>query len=330
VGGTVEGDGSLRLGALRELDHAGPTDLAVVFRSDFLVRAQTSAAACLLLGDGMVVEGADRTVIRVADPDRAVDVLVLALTPDPSVVTPGIHARALVDETADVDDTAQVEAHATVAAGARIGARSRLMAGAYVGPSARIGADVVLHPYVIVGDRCQVGDRVTIHGGSVLGADGFGYRQDDSGRHQKIPQRGIVRIGDDVEIGAHVTIDRARFDETSIGPNTKIDDQVHVGHNVTIGENCALAGKVALAGSVTIGSNVLLGGASRVADGVSIGDGAMIGGAALVTRDVSPRAAVNGQPARPVRQWRREQVVARKMPDLMERLKRLERRIEGS
>jgi UDP-3-O-[3-hydroxymyristoyl] glucosamine N-acyltransferase len=195
-----------------------------------------------------------------------------------------------------------------------------------VGADAVLGADCTLSFRVVIGDRCVLGDRVLVHAGAVIGADGFGFRQDGAGRHVKIPQVGIVELGDDVEIGANTTIDRARFGTTRVGNGTKLDDQVHVAHNCVIGEHTAIAGATAIAGSATIGDHVLIGGAAAINGGAVIGSGARINGASIVVDDVEPGQAVGGSPARPVADWRRDVAAMRKVSELIKRVRSLEER----
>ena len=329
VGGTVEGPRELLLEELRPPEEAGPADLAALFRPAGLARL-SARPGCVLLPVGLdVPAGRAASLIRVADAEVALDTLVTACVPAPQPPAPGVHPSAVVEPGAQLGEGAAVGALAFVGARARLGPRCRLWPGACVGADAVLGADCTLHFRVVIGDRCVLGERVIVHAGAVIGADGFGYRQDAAGRHVKIPQVGIVELGDDVEIGANTTIDRARFGTTRVGRGTKIDDQVHVAHNCVIGEHTAIAGATAIAGSATIGDRVLIGGSVDINGGAVIGSDARINGASMVVDDVEPGQAVGGgaTPARPVALWRRDVAAARKVAELLKRVRALEERL---
>ena len=329
VGGTIEGPRDALLADLRSPEEAGPRDLVALFRPTGLARL-AARPLCVLLPVGLAFP-ADRaaSLIRVSDADTALDRLVLACAPSTHPPAPGVHPTAVVEAGSQLGSQVAVGALAFVGASARIGARTRLWPGSHVGAQAVLGVDCSIGPRAVIGERCVLGERVLVHPGAVIGADGFGFRQDREGRHVKIPQVGIVELGDDVEIGANTTIDRARFGATIVGRGTKLDDQVHIGHNCVIGEHCAIAGTSAMAGSVTLGDRVLMGGAVRVNGGTVIGAGARINGATTVVEDVEPGAAVGGSPARPVGIWRRDTVALRRLPELLRRVKALEERSEG-
>jgi len=323
-GGRVEGSAERRLARLLPPDRAGPDDLAAVFRSDTETRALESRAGCLLVGERSdFAAGETRSLVRVADASVALDALALALGPRPAQPAPGVHPGAVVQPGARIAPDAAVMPLAYVGAGAVIGPRCRLFPGAFVGEEAVLGADCELQANAVVAHRCILGERVVLKPGAVVGADGFGFRQDSEGRHHKIPQVGIVEVGDDVEIGSNTTIDRARFDSTSIGRGTKLDAQVHIGHNCVIGEHCAMAGKSGLSGSVTLEDHVLIGGLAGVASGLRLRAGTRVGGMSMVIRDTEPGSYVVGAPARPQAQWAREALGIERLPALASEVRKL-------
>ncbi|MAG56995.1 MAG: UDP-3-O-(3-hydroxymyristoyl)glucosamine N-acyltransferase [Planctomycetes bacterium] len=288
--------------------------------------AGASDATCIIASEE--IPGTAAAQIVVADPNlafaRLIDHVTRATPPEPL-----IHPDATVHEDAVVDDTARIEARAVVDRGARIGARTRLAPGCYVGEDASIGADARLHPNVSILARCRLGDRVEIWPSTVIGSDGYGYATDAQGVHVKVPQTGIVVVEDDVEIGACVTIDRARMNETRVGRGTKIDNQVQIGHNVKIGENGLLVAQSGVAGSTELGRNVVLGAGAGVTGHVTLGDGAQITAMSGVSKNLPGGAAYMGVPAIPIRDGMRVRLLQIKLPELLQRVKDLERRQRG-
>ena len=246
-----------------------------------------------------------------------------ALQPPPS---PGVHATAVVSPEARVPPSASIGPLCVVEAGAVIGERTQLHPSVTVGRDAVVGDDCVLLPGVRLYARCQLGHRVRVHANAVIGADGFGYEFVD-GRHEKVPQIGVVVVGDDVEIGAGTTIDRARFGSTVVGEGTKIDNLVQVGHNVIIGKHCILCAQVGISGSTTIEDFVVLAGQVGVGGHITIGRGAKVGGAAAVTASVDPGVYVNGNPAIPFMLERRIAVLKQRLPELFRRVDALEEQV---
>ena len=214
----------------------------------------------------------------------------------------------------------------TIGARATIGDRVTIYPGVFLGDGVTIGDDAVLHPNVSIQDGCRIGDRVTIHAGTVIGSDGFGYVQHE-GRHHKIPQRGIVVIEDDVEIGANVTIDRATFGATHVRQGTKIDNLVQIAHNVTVGEHGIIVAQVGIAGSTTIGKGVMIGGQAGLIDHLTIGDQAMIAAGAGIEKDVKPGARMSGRPAKPSTVFFRSHVLMHQLPELKNQVSNLEKRL---
>lgn len=243
--------------------------------------------------------------------------------------TPGIHPTAVIDRSATIDPTATVGPLCIVEAGAAVGAGSHLQAQVFVGRNARIGANCWLMPGVVVGTECILADRVRLHPGVVVGSDGFGY-EFVQGRHEKVPQVGIVEICNDVEIGANSTLDRARFSRTLIGEGTKIDNLVQVAHNVIIGKHCILCAQVGISGSTTLEDYVVLGGQAGVAGHLTLGKGVKSGGAAAITSSVAAGTFVNGAPARAYMLERRLQVLFGRLPELFKRVAELEAQIKLS
>ncbi|HEY6000407.1 MAG TPA: UDP-3-O-(3-hydroxymyristoyl)glucosamine N-acyltransferase, partial [bacterium] len=308
------------------LAEAGPGDLTFVEDARHLQTAAAGRAEAVLLPPGLELPG--RNVIRLSNPRLAFAAALELFHPRRHAV-PGVHPTAVVEPGAVVDPTASVGALCYVGAGARIGARAELRAQSHVGAGAAIGEDALLHPGAIVLERVSVGARAILHAGSVVGADGFGYVFDGAA-HRKIPQIGTVEIGEDVEVGAGATIDRATVGITRIGRGTKIDNLVQVGHNVQIGEHAILVAQVGIGGSASIGAGAVLAGQAGVGDHAVVGPGARVGGQAAVLRHVAPGATVAGFGPQPHGEFLRSQAVFEQLPQLRRRVAELEKRLAAA
>jgi UDP-3-O-[3-hydroxymyristoyl] glucosamine N-acyltransferase len=238
----------------------------------------------------------------------------------------GISDRAVIGKDVVLGNDLTILPYAVVADGAKIGSRVTLYPGVYIGRGSNIGDDSVLYANVSIREGVSLGCRVIIHSGTVIGSDGFGFVT-HAGQHHKIPQVGNVIIEDDVEIGANCTIDRATLGSTVIKKGTKLDNLVHIAHNVTIGEHCLLAGQSGVAGSTTIGNYVVVGGKAAISDHLTIGDRVMIAGGSGVSRDISSGQVIAGYLAIPMRDWLKVQAVLPKLPELKKIVSQLEERI---
>lgn len=240
---------------------------------------------------------------------------------------PGIHASAVIGEDCDIDATATIGPLCVIEPGAKIGANSHLQAQVFVGREAEIGEDCWLAAGAHLANSCRLGNRVRLHGGVVVGSDGFGYEVVE-GRHVKVPQVGIVEVRDDVEIGANSTLDRARFSRTVIGEGSKIDNQVQVAHNVMVGKHCILCAQVGVAGSTTLGDYVVLGGQVGVTGHIHIAGGVQVGGKGGVTGPIKEPGVYSGNPAMPYNLERRIIVLQRRLPDLFKKVDSLLKDLE--
>jgi UDP-3-O-[3-hydroxymyristoyl] glucosamine N-acyltransferase len=263
--------------------------------------------------------------IRVANPVKSFQQVVMKFAPPPITHPPGIHATAVIAPDAQIAPDAAIAAHAVVEAGVAIGARSVIGANAYIGHESQMGDGCLIYPNVTIRERTRIGNRVIIHSGAVIGADGFGFEMID-GRHQKIPQIGIVQIDDDVEIGANTTIDRARFGRTWIQEGAKIDNLVQIAHNVVIGKHSIIVAQVGIAGSVQIGQRVTIGGQAGIIGHIEIGDGTAIGAQSGVSRSISG-GAWWATPAEPLKEAMEHLALVRRLGKLFARVKAIERRL---
>jgi UDP-3-O-[3-hydroxymyristoyl] glucosamine N-acyltransferase len=307
------------------LASARPGDLSFLGNAKYRGQVAGSAASVLLLPldyEGTPVAG--QVYLHVDNPSVALARLCArieqTLWPRPA---PGIHSSAVVAPSAHVDTSAYIGPLCVVEDGAHIGAGSVLQASVFVGRDALIGEGCFIMPGCVVATSCTLGQRVRLQPGVVIGSDGFGY-EFVQGRHEKVPQIGTVAIGDDVEIGANTTLDRARFSRTVVGEGTKIDNLVQIAHNVTIGKHCILCSQVGISGSTTLEDYVILGGQAGIGGHITLGKGSKAGGQAGVSGDLAPGAYVNGTPAIPYMLERRLAVLHQRLPDLFKRVEALE------
>ncbi|HPA78381.1 MAG TPA: UDP-3-O-(3-hydroxymyristoyl)glucosamine N-acyltransferase [Kiritimatiellia bacterium] len=327
VGGEISGDPDIEIRGLAGLKDAGPGDITFIANPRYAgMVAETNASAVLV--PRTWTEPAAAALIRVDDPDKAFTLTAEFFAPPPVAPPPGIHPTAVVAPDAVIGAGASIGPHCIVEPGARIGARAVIFGGCYIGHDVKIGDDLRMYPHVSVRERCVIGHRAIIHNGVVIGSDGFGYNVDRNGVRTKIPQTGIVTIGDDVEIGANTAIDRARFGVTRIGSGVKIDNLVQVAHNVEIGDHAVVVAQVGISGSSSVGRHAVLAGQVGVVGHVHIGDGAIVGGKSVVTKDIPPRTFVSGNPAGPHKEEQRLQALTRKLPEMKQKIADIEKRLQ--
>ncbi len=320
VGGEVHGDGDVPIAGAAPLGDAVAGQITFIDRDKLIDKLHASAASAAVVGPAVPVNG--KPLIRVADPFAAFVAIVRHLQSRPEPRPTGIDPRAVVHPTAQIGPDATVGPFAVVGEGTVIGARCRIHAGASVGARCTLGDDATLFPHVVLYDDCVLGHRVTVHANAVIGADGFGYRFKD-GRHDKVPQQGRVEIGDDVEIGACTTIDRATFGATRIGAGTKIDNQVQLGHNVRIGRHNIIVSQVGMAGSSSTGDHVVLAGQAGIVEHVHIGDRVTVGGQAAVINDLPPGERYMWSPAMRERDAKRMVAMLPEVPAMRKMLKKI-------
>lgn len=328
VEGTLEGGADPELTGVAPLDRAGPSELTFLAHPRYAPYVRRTRAGAVLVAQPLV-ERTDAVAARIVV-DNVHGALARVLTrmyPAPAP-EPGIHATAVIDAEAELGDDVSIGAYAVIGAGARIGARARIGAHGYVGARCVVGEDACLHPHVCLYPGVRVGDRTILHAGVRAGVDGFGYVFSEGG-HRKVPQVGECVIGADVEIGANTTIDRGSIGATEIGDGVKIDNLVHIGHNVRIGEHSIIVAQVGIAGSTTIGRGVTLAGQAGISGHAVIGDGATIAAQAGVFGDVPAGATYSGYPARPHKEAMRAWAALFRLPELVKRVRSLERALFG-
>jgi UDP-3-O-[3-hydroxymyristoyl] glucosamine N-acyltransferase len=330
IGSTkVVGQYQGQLTGLADLRQAGPGDLSFLSGGKYTKFLSDSNASVILVPadqEGEPKEG--QAWLPNEDPSNALTAICshieAILLPDPIT---GIHPTAIIDPSAELDPTVAVGPYCIVGEGVKIGRGTILESNVRVERGAVIGEDTFLSHGAVVGWGCQVGNRCRLFQGSVIGADGFGYRSDQTGHHA-VPQIGIVIIEDDVDLGAHTCIDRARFAATKIGRGSKLDNLVQVGHNNIIGKHNIICAQVGMAGSNELGDFCVLAGQVGVAGHLKIGAGVTGTGQTGISYDVPAGTVLSGTPGRPHRQMMKQQVRMSHLDDLFARVKALENAAE--
>jgi UDP-3-O-[3-hydroxymyristoyl] glucosamine N-acyltransferase len=327
----LDGDGAIEIDRLVHPARAErPSDLALAISADAVAAlARSKAQAVVVSAEHPVPSGSFRAVITTGAPRLAFAKLTAMFDHGPAREK-GIHATAVVASDAELGAGVSIGAYSVVGARSRIGAGTVILPQVTIGADVTIGAHGVIHAGVRVGDRSTIGDRAIVHANAVIGSDGFSFAPDlmsamaftPEVKLTRVHSLGNVAIGDDVEIGACTTVDRATLESTRIGHGTKIDNHVHIGHNVTIGESCIVCGMVGISGSVTVGDRVRIGGRVGIGDHLRIGDEAVVAGGSGVAGNVPAGAFVSGYPALP-HQRTLEQIV------YASRQKRLHEKVEG-
>lgn len=310
------------------LQEARSGDVTFFANPRYLSQLRLTKASAVIVAQDFSEEISGPVLLRVENPSSAFAGVVAAFAPPETKPAAGIHPTAWVDPSAVIGKGASIGPNAVVEAGSIIGVSSVIGSGCLIGRDVRIGAEVHLHPGVIIRERCLLGDRVIVQPGAVIGSCGFGY-EFQGGRHVKIPQTGIVEVGNDAEIGANTTIDRARFGRTVIGEGSKIDNQVQIAHNVQIGPHTIICAQVGVSGSTRIGAYVTLAGQVGLAGHLEIGDRAVLAAKAGVSKNVPAGAMLIGAPAKPMKDWKQSNFYISQLHKLYERVKELERKLTG-
>ena len=323
VGGEVMGNPAAVLNNFAPAERALPGDLTFAEDEDYFALAERSTATAIIADKRF--SSAQKILIRVPNA-RIAFAKALALFFPEQKFSAGRHPTAIIAASAQIDPTAHIGPHCVVGECVRIGANAVLQAGNFVGDGSRLGDDVHLFPHVTIYPRAEIGARVRIHAGAVIGSDGYGYVP-DHGVHRKVPQVGNVVIGDDVEIGANVTIDRGALGSTVVGRGTKIDNLVQIAHNVQIGEHSLVVAQVGIAGSTKLGNYVVLAGQVGIGGHLKIGDRVTIAAQSGVMNDIPAGEKWFGSPAQPDKQTKRQLIAFQRLPDLLKRVADLEKKL---
>jgi UDP-3-O-[3-hydroxymyristoyl] glucosamine N-acyltransferase len=324
-GGELDGDPNQTISGAASLDEAVEGEIAFYNNPKYLPRLKTTCASAVFVPldfTGRI----PAAPIRVSDPSKAFEQVVLKLAPKPITFAPGVHPTAIIHPNAKIGAEVSIQPHVVIERGVEIGDETVVGAGTYIGHETTIGASCLIYPNVTIRERTRIGARVIIHGGAVIGADGFGFEFKD-GRQRKIPQLGIVQIDDDVEIGANTTIDRARFGRTWIQHGAKVDNLVQIAHNVVVGRHSVIAAQAGISGSARLGERVTLAGQVGIVGHVTIGEGAIVAAQSGVSKNI-PRGEIwFGYPATPIEETKRHVAWIHRLGKLFERVKALEKKL---
>jgi UDP-3-O-[3-hydroxymyristoyl] glucosamine N-acyltransferase len=322
----IDGDGRVLISGIAAPEDAGSEDLIYVEATKHRDRAETSKARCVIVAEGMALK--NKTTLTVAQPKLAFAQAAARLR-EAAPIAAGRHAAALIDPSAKLASGVSVGPYAVIEADAEIGANTEIGAFCFIGRGARIGESCRLFPRVNLYAEAKLGNRVVVHSGAVIGGDGFGYVYGD-GQYVKFPQAGTLEIGDDVEIGSNTTIARGSLGKTRIERGVKLDNLVHVAHNVHIGEDTIIAAQTGISGSCKIGDHVVIGGQVGIADHCTIESGSILGAQAGIPTGKKIRAGetVWGTPARPLARFKKQYAWFERLPELAERLRKMEEKTE--
>jgi len=324
--GELIGDGDVIITGVCGIEDAAQGDITFLANPRYAQLLTTTHASAVITS--LDVKTASKPIIRTTNPSLAFAKVLSLVLPEEIKHPRGIHPSAIIGKDVLLGEGVAIGAYTVIGDEASIGDNTIIYPGCFIGQRTSIGSNTLIYPNVSIRERIAIGKGVIIHSGTVVGSDGFGFATVD-GAHHKIPQVGTVEIGDDVEIGANVTIDRARFAKTIIGKGTKIDNLVQIAHNVEIGENCLVVAQVGISGSTVLGKNVVLAGQVGLVGHIKVGDGAVVAAQSGVSKSIPPGTMMWGYPAKPISEAKRINACVMRLPELHKAVMELKKEIEG-
>ncbi|HEY2568133.1 MAG TPA: UDP-3-O-(3-hydroxymyristoyl)glucosamine N-acyltransferase [Candidatus Udaeobacter sp.] len=323
-GGELIGDPKLKIAGAASLGEAASGEISFFADRKYIgLLRKTRASAVFVPPD--FVETLAPAQVRVSNPTKAFEQVVLEFAPKPITFAAGIHPSAIVGTGVRLGERVSIQPYVVIEDGSEIGDDTIIGAGSYIGHETSVGSKCLIYPRVTIRERSLIGSRVIIHSGAVIGADGFGFEMVD-GRHQKIPQLGMVQIDDDVEIGANTTVDRARFGRTWIQEGVKIDNLVQIAHNVIIGKNSVIVAQTGISGSTRVGERVTIAGQVGITGHVEIADGTIIAAQSGISKSI-PGGIWFGSPAVPLPERKRHIAWIHRLGKLFARVKEIEKKL---
>ncbi len=324
LGAELRGDAEMEVTGVKGLEEAGPTEITFVANPRYASLARTTKAAAVIVDPDF--QQIDAATLRIKNPYFAFS-RALALFYQPPIYSPGIHPTAVIDPTAEIGEAAHIGAYVVVGSRVKLGPHATLLPHVVLYPGVQAGSHFFAHAHAVVRENCILGDHVTLENGAIIGADGFGFAKNEAGHWEKIPQSGPVLMGSRVDVQANACIDRATVGATEIGDGTKVDNLVQVGHGSKVGENSLICAQTGLAGSSVIGNNVILAGQVGIAGHCTVGDGVILTAQSAVSHDVPPGKTISGSPGFDNRVWLRAVTIFQRLPELLKRLDRLEKKV---
>ena len=324
-----QGSPETEISSTAGLDLAGPGDVTFLANPKYFPQIAQTKASAIFLNDGVGVDRSDIAILRARDAYVAYTEAMRLFFPEPELQA-FIHPTAVIDPSADVDRNVEIHANVVIGANAKVSACVRIMPNATIYEGVTIGENTTIHSGVSIRENCEIGSRCIIHNNTTIGSDGFGYARTPEKKWLKIPQSGKVVLEDDVEIGANSSIDCASVGETRIKRGTKIDNLVQIGHSCTVDEDSLICAQTGLAGSSHIGKRVILTGQVGIAGHLKVGDDVVITAKSATSHDVEPGKVISGIPAFDNREWLRSIAAFRKLGDMAQRLRRIEKKVFGS
>jgi UDP-3-O-[3-hydroxymyristoyl] glucosamine N-acyltransferase len=324
IDGEVSGNSDIKITGISGIKEAVKGDITFLANSKYESLLAKTAASAVIVSKS--INSSLKPLVKTENPSLAFARVVNLFAPNTINHPKNIHSLSAISAKAKLGKNTSVGAFTIIEDNVQIGDNTIIYGNCYIGHDTKIGAKCIIYPNVSIRERIEVGNRVIIHCGAVLGSDGFGFAK-VKGVQEKIPQIGTVVIEDDVEIGANVAVDRARFDKTIIGKGTKIDNLVQIAHNVIVGENCLIIAQAGISGSTVIGKDVILAGQAGLVGHITVGDGAIAAAQAGVTKSIPAHTMVSGYPARPHDEAKRVNACVQNLPSLYKKIKELEEKV---